>query len=59
MKNELPPPDETSEELRLIKPFGPDDEPIIPATLEELEAIEAWGSTYQPKEEEISPELYR
>ncbi|HMS31162.1 MAG TPA: hypothetical protein PJ984_02075 [Candidatus Saccharibacteria bacterium] len=57
VNNELPPPDKTREELRLIKPFGPDDEPIISPTLEELAVIETWGSTYQPKEEEISPEL--
>lgn len=57
MKNELPPPDENDGEPRLIKPFGPYNSPIIEPTPEEDAAIEAWGSTYQPKEEEISPEL--
>jgi len=58
MNNELPPPDGTDGEPRLIKPFGPYNSPIIEPTPEELADIDAWrSSTYQPKKEETPPDV--
>lgn len=57
MKIELPPPEESNEEPRIIVPFGSDGEPIIPPTPEELEEIDAWRTSYQPTEEDCPPEV--